>query len=235
VANKSKQQERDRRAKVEAMRRAEQSKERRKSMLFVVLAGVVGLGLVAAAAVPAYLSSRNDPANKPLSSFGVNAAAADCDEATDDPATGGNDHREDGTAIEYDQVPPSSGPHWAQPAFPARAFYTDRDRPAVEQLVPNLEHGYTILWYDDTVTGADRDELEKLAASAREDDNTRGKFIVAPWDEERGRLPEGKHVALTHWGAEQGHRQLCGAASGAVVEDFVSQFPAADSPEPNAA
>jgi hypothetical protein len=235
VANKSKQQERDRRAKVEAMRKADQAKERRKSMFFIVLAGVVGLGLVAAAAVPAYLSSRDDPANKALSSFGVSAAAADCDDTTDDAATGGNDHREDGTAIEYDQVPPSSGPHWAQPAFPAREFYTDRDRPAIEQLVHNLEHGYTILWYDDTVTGADRDELEELAASAREDDSTRGKFIVAPWDEERGRLPEGKHVALTHWGAEQGHRQLCGAASGAVVEDFVSQYPAADSPEPTAA
>ncbi len=235
MANKSKQQERDRRAKIEAMRKAEQSKQRRKSVLFVVLAGVVGLGLVAAAAVPAYLSSRNDPANKALSSFGVSAAEADCDDATDDAATGGNDHREDGTAIEYDQVPPSSGPHWAQPAFPAREFYTDRDRPAVEQLVHNLEHGYTILWYDDTVTGADRDELEKLAASAREDDNTRGKFIVAPWDQERGRLPEGKHVALTHWGAEQGHRQLCGAPSGAVVEDFVAEYPASDSPEPNAA
>jgi len=27
------------------------------------------------------------------------------------------------------------------PAFPARAFYTERDRPEMEQLVHNLEHG----------------------------------------------------------------------------------------------
>jgi hypothetical protein len=105
----------------------------------------------------------------------------------------------------------------------------------VEQLVHNLEHGYTILWYDDTITGAGRSELEDIAASAREQSQTRGKFIVAPWDAERGRLPEGKHVALTHWGAEQGHRQLCGKVSGAVVEDFVTQYPATDAPEPNAA
>lgn len=235
MANKSKQQERDRRAKIEAMRKAEQSKQRRKSMLFIVLAGIVGLGLIAAAAVPAYLKGRNDPAKKALSSFGVSAAQASCDDATDDPATGGNDHREDGTAIEYPDIPPSSGPHWQQPAFPARAFYTQRDRPAVEQLVHNLEHGYTILWYDDTITGADRSELEDISASAREDGATRGKFIVAPWDDERGRLPDGKHVALSHWGAEQGHRQLCGKVSGAVVKEFITQFPATDSPEPNAA
>lgn len=235
MANKSKQQERDRRAKVEAMRKAEQAKERRKSMLFIVLAAVVGLGLIAAAAVPAYLQSRNDPANKALASFGVSTAQADCDAPTDDAATGGNDHREEGTAIQYDEVPPSSGPHWPQPAFPARAYYTERDRPAVEQLVHNLEHGYTILWYDDTVTDADRSLLEDIAASAREQSQTRGKFIVAPWDEERGRLPEGKHFALTHWGAEQGHRQLCGGLSGKTVEDFVTEYPATDAPEPNAA
>ena len=35
VANKPKQVERDRRAKVEEMRKAEQARERRKSMLFV--------------------------------------------------------------------------------------------------------------------------------------------------------------------------------------------------------
>ena len=63
MANKTKQQERDRRAKIEAMRKAEQAKERRKSLLFIVIAAVVGLGLVAAAAIPAYLDSRNDPAN----------------------------------------------------------------------------------------------------------------------------------------------------------------------------
>lgn len=234
MANKSKQQEKDRRAKIEAMRKAEQAKERRKSMFFIVLAAILGLGLIAAAAVPAYLKGRNDPANKALSSFGVDAAQADCDDATDDTATGGNDHRDEGTTIQYEEVPPSSGPHWPAPAFPAREFYTARDRPEMEQLVHNLEHGYTILWYDDTITGADRSELEDIAASAREMSQTRGKFIVSAWDDAYGDLPEGKHVALSHWGAEQGHRQLCGKVSGAAVEDFVTQFPATDAPEPNA-
>ena len=231
-----KRQDRDRRAKIEEMRRAEQARERRKSMLFIGLAVVVGLALIAAAAVPAYLNSKNDPANKELSSFGVARAAADCDPVADDPATGGNDHQPDGTVVEYAQVPPSSGSHWGAPAFPARPFYTERDRPEMEQLVHNLEHGYTILWYDDTIRGDERDMLEDLAVSAQEKREVgQNKFIVTAWDEAYGELPEGKHIALSHWGAEQGHRQLCGSISGAVVERFIERFPAADSPEPNAA
>lgn len=235
MANKTKQQERDRRAKIEAMRRAEQAKEKRKSLLFIVVAAVVGLGLVAAAAVPAYLQSRNDPANKALASFGMPAGQADCDEATTDQTTGGNDHREPGTPIEYETVPPSSGPHWAQPVFPAREFYSERDRPAMEQLVHNLEHGYTVLWYDDTIKGEQLDALKDIAVSARDKAPTRGKFIVSAWDDAYGELPEGKHVALSHWGAEQGHRQLCSGVSGEVVADFIEKYPANDSPEPNAA
>jgi hypothetical protein len=237
VANKTKQVERDRRAKIEAMRKAEKARERRKSMLFIVVAAVVGLGLIAAAAVPAYLDNRNDPANKALSSFGVAAAAADCSPVQNDATTGGADHRPDGTTIEYDQVPPSSGPHWSAPAFPAREFYTTADRPAMEQLVHNLEHGYTILWYDNTLKGQQLETLKDIAASARAQDPTGpgGKFIVTRWDEAYGEFPQGKHVALSHWGAKQGHRQLCGQVSGEVVNDFIEKFPASDAPEPNAA
>ena len=32
-----------------------------------------------------------------------------------------------------------------------RKFYTEDDRPELEALVHNLEHGYTILWYDETI------------------------------------------------------------------------------------
>jgi len=236
VADK-KQQDRDRRAKVEEMRRAEQARERRKSLLFIALAVVVGLGLIAAAAVPAYLKSRNDPAKKALADFGVPVGAADCDEVQDDPATGGNDHQPDGTVVEYAQVPPSSGSHWGQPAFPAREFYTARDRPDMEQLVHNLEHGYTVVWYDKTIKDDALEDLKDIAASAREKDpvSPGSKFIVSAWDDAYGDFPEGKHVAMSHWGAEQGHRRLCGSVSGAAVNDFIEQFPASDSPEPNAA
>ena len=237
MANKPKPQDRDRRAKVEAMRREQQARERRKSLLFIGIAVVLGLGLVAAAAVPAYLDSRNDPAKKALDSFGVSAGQADCDDVTTDPSTGAADHVEDGTKVDYDQVPPSSGSHWGEPAFPARTFYTARDRPATEQLVHNLEHGYTVLWYDDTVEGDQLDTIRDLAESASGTDpaGPGNKFIAVAWDDSYGEFPDGKHVALSHWGATEGHRQLCGAVSGDVVQKFMTQFPYSDSPEPNAA
>jgi len=236
VAEKKKQ-DRDRRAQVEAMRKAEQSRERRKSMMIIVLASVVGIGLIAAAAVPAIVKSRNDPANKDLASFGVSTGAAGCGPVIDDPSAGVSDHKPDGTVVEYDQVPPSSGAHWSAPAFPAREFYTARDRPEMEQLVHNLEHGYTIVWYDDTIKGKALDTLKDVAVSGRGQDavGSTGKFVVSAWDDAYGAFPKGKHVAMSHWGAEQGHRRLCGEVSGSAIDDFIKDFPASDAPEPGAA
>jgi hypothetical protein len=238
VGSKSKQVEKDRRAKIEAMRKAEAAKQRRRSIGFLVIAVVVGLGLVAAVAVPAYLDDKNDPANKALSSFGVGTAAASCSdvETTETTEDVGN-HVADGTVEDYDTVPPSYGPHWAQPIYPARAFYTDRDKPQMEQLVHNLEHGYTIVWYDSTVKGAQLKALEDIATSAREDDATgpTGKFIVSAWDDSYGDFPSGKHIGMSHWGAQAGHVQLCGKVSGSAVQSFIDDYPASDSPEPNAA
>ncbi len=240
MASKSKQDERDRRAKVEAMRKAEAAKQRRRSIGFIVIAVVVGLGLVAAVAVPSYLDRRNDPASKALSSFGVSAAAASCSDV-DSSETGSTEdvgnHVADGTVEEYETVPPSYGPHWAAPVFPARAFYSERDRPQMEQLVHNLEHGYTILWYDATVKGAQLDTLRDIAESARNDDSTgsTGKFVVSAWDDAYGEFPSGKHLGISHWGADAGHVQLCGKVSGSAVKSFIDDYPASDAPEPNAA
>jgi uncharacterized protein DUF3105 len=239
VAKSSKVAEKDRRARVEAMRREQQAKERRKSLIFVTLAIVVGVGLVAAAAVPAYLSSRNDPANKSLSSFGVTAAAASCNAVTTDPVTGQQEHvgpgtkSADVTRVDYSEVPPSSGKHFAIPAVGSRAFYTAKDRPAMENLVHNLEHGYTVVWYDSTIKGDELDQLKDLATSARQKDEVGPqKFIVSAWDDSYGTFPAGKHVAVSHWGNKAGHRQLCGKVSGAVVQKFIAKYPFSDSPEP---
>lgn len=243
MANKTKQLEKDRRARVEAMRREQQAKERRKSLLFIIVAVVLGIGLVAAAALPAVLKSSNDPAKKSIESFGVSAAAASCDAPTTDKVTGNNVHVGPGTnqpnktKVKYAEVPPSSGEHFVQPVMPAKAFYSASDRPALEQLVHNLEHGYTILWYDKTITGEQLKTLKDLADRARNEAavGPSHKFIVSAWDDSYGAFPSGKHIALSHWGAKDGHRQLCGQVSGAVVADFVKKFPASDAPEPNTA
>jgi hypothetical protein len=239
VASKTKQHERDRRAKVEAMRKAELARQRRRSLIFLTIAVVVGIGLVAAVVVPSYLSSRNDPAKKALTSFGVSAAAASCSPVHTTPGTNTQalrTHVQDGTVEKYATVPPSFGPHWSQPIYPAREFYTTRDRPEMEQLVHNLEHGYTIIWYDKTVTGSQVTALKDIAASARSDKATSpGKFIVSAWDPAYGAFPTGKHVGISHWGSSASHIQLCGKVSGAMVKKFIEKYPAADSPEPTAA
>lgn len=239
MAKSSKVADRDRRARVEALRKEQQAKERRKSAIFVTLAVIVGLGLVAAAAVPAYLNNRNDPANKSLSAFGVSTAAASCSAATTDPVTGQQEHVGPGTSkadekrVDYSEVPPSSGAHFAIPVADSRAFYTVKDRPVMENLVHNLEHGYTVLWYDETIKGDELDTLKELATSARAQKEVGPqKFIVSAWDDSYGSLPSGKHIALSHWGAKKGHRQLCGDVSGAAVQSFIKKFPYSDSPEP---
>lgn len=233
MANKAKPQERDRRAKVEAMRREQQARERRKSMLFIGASALVGVLLVAVVAVPAIQKSRNDPAKKPLSTFGVAASAADCSKPTTDKLASA-EHKPDGTKVTYAQVPPSSGDHWNPPVQSPQEFYTAGDRPEMERLVHNLEHGYTILWYDSTIKGDQLQALRDIATRARAEPKTRGKFIVSAWDDSYGKFPAGKHVALSHWGAKSGHRQLCGKVSGAVVGSFINKYPASNAPEPGA-
>ena len=138
--------------------------------------------------------------------------------------------------MQYDQVPAVSGQHFAQPAYPAAPLYTAEDSPPVEQLVHNLEHGYTIAWYTSALPEDQVADLQAAVEAMRRDEATQqGKFIAAPWDESRGALPGDASLALAHWGAEDGALQYCGGVSGQVFEDFVTSHPADDSPEPTAA
>ena len=201
ASKNNKQSEKDRRAKIEEMRKAEAAKQRRRSMGFVVVAVIVGLGLVLAVVIPTYLNKKSDPANKSLSSFGVSMAAASCGAVKTTKGTNTDalrKHVDDGTIEKYDTVPPSSGPHWASPIYPSREFYSTRDKPQMEQLVHNLEHGYTLVWYDSTIKGAQLATLKDVAASARTSDmaGPGTKFIVSPWDDAYGTFPAGEF--LTH-------------------------------------
>jgi Protein of unknown function (DUF3105) len=241
VATKSnKTQVKDRKARVEEMRRQQKAQERRKNVLFIGIAGVVAVAIILAAGIPTFLNYLNDPARQEASSFGVSAAAASCDAVVSEEGSGVGTHvgpgtdSPDTTRVEYATVPPTSGQHYAFPAAFSRKFYTADDRPPMEQLVHNLEHGYTVVWYDDTIEGEQLDVLKDLSKKISSLDGSE-KFIVSAWDASYGDFPEGKHVALSHWGAEQGHRQLCGEVSGEAIEAFVTTYPSTDSPEPNGA
>ena len=115
----------------------------------------------------------------------------------------------------------------------------------------NLEHGYTILWYDESIAD-DADELnviDGIADKFRSDsDNLRYKFIAAPWtsedEKESGKFPDGMHIAFSHWSAggngetdpakQVGVFQYCAEPSGAALKDFMLEYPYTDSPEPDA-
>ena len=229
--------EAERKARLEQMRRTQQAGERRRTMLVVGAAAALVLVLIAVVAIAVVRQQRaQDPRR-----MGVAAASADCSAPTTEAANGVSEHvgpgtpTPDVTSVDYTTVPAVFGAHYASPAYPAAPFYAADDVPAVETLVHNLEHGYTVAWYSSALPAGEREQLEEIATQVRTLSEAGGKFIAAPWDETRGELPEGKTVGLAHWGAEDGVLQLCGAVSGEAIADFVEAHPSSDSPEPNGA
>ncbi len=229
----------ERRRRIEALRAKKRRSERVRSTAFML---VIVIGTGAFFAKPAYnwLDKKfNDPLDKSIAAFGVPLADAGCGKITQDKSTGTQDHVQVGVRVAYDFVPPSSGKHYSNPvAFAARPFFTTKDNPPVENLVHNMEHGYTILWYDRTLSGGKLDEIEDLAARLR-DDAVYQQFIATPWDPTYGEFPAGKEIALTHWSAPNdkgegfGHRLFCERTSGQGVQDFMDKYPATDAPERN--
>jgi hypothetical protein len=248
VAKSARSDKADRRAIVEQMRREQQRKERRQGLLLIGAAVVAG-ALIIGVAVWQFMKAENSASGSQLAGIGVARADAGCQDVVTEAAEGGNDHRAQGEVILYKQSPPAFGPHWGQYLTGAqiRKLYTAEDRPAVETLVHSLEHGHTILWYDETIAEDDAamDELEAIAEKFPSNTDFNDKFIAAPWTSEDGEpFPDDTHVALTHWsmggtnGNPEGQRgvwQYCTDVSGEAVEEFMKDYPYSDSPEPNAA
>jgi hypothetical protein len=247
-----KQASQDRKARIAELQRREKARERR--VRNQIIAGCAALLIVLGAVITfAVIDAGKQQPDVAISAIGVPASAASCDPVTTDKAGGNGNHVGPGTStptttkVKYDTVPPSNGPHFVSPAVNnGRNYYTATDRPQMEVLVHNLEHGYTVLWYDVTAGNAKKAELQQLADAANKTDWALGKFIESAWDPTYGALPAGKKFALSHWsatlGADQttvasqaGHRQLCGDLSGAVVKAFVQRFPRTSAPEPGGA
>ena len=233
---------RDRLASFEAARKAEQ---RRRTLGLFAICGVLALALLA---YPVYLFVDDYRArNATITDFGPPAASAGCDPVVTNEATGSQEHVPEGTEVTYDRTPPDSGQHYDTPAPFTRHFYTAADRPEVETLVHNLEHGYTVAWYRSEAPQGQIDALSDIAKTFASDDfNPADKFIAAPWSEaDGGGFPEGKDLVLTRWTANpanpsdaaqhQGIRLACGQVSGAAIDDFMKQYPVENSPEPNGA
>ena len=238
-----KERESERRAIADRLRREQERKEKRRNLLFLVGIVVVVVGLLAAAVIPYVKNQRreNALAGTALDKLGVSAKAASCDDILTKKTDHNQQHIPAPTPITYPDAPPSFGPHRPSPAAFERKFYTAQDRPEVATLVHNMEHGYTILWYDDTIA---KDAKQKDAIEAISKKMSQERFIAAPWTSDDGKaFPDGKHIALTRWTADaknpsdeslqRGNWQYCGGVSGQIVGNFVDKWPNAESPEPN--
>ncbi|GAB3074203.1 hypothetical protein GCM10027053_44880 [Intrasporangium mesophilum] len=241
---------RDRRERVAAMQAAQKKAERRR--LLVVIGACVAIVAIIGAAIAWAVIGEQNKKNEALAAINGDVAAASCDPITNDPASGSSEHVGPGTnqpnvtKIDYSTVPPSSGKHFAVPAVNSRKIYTTADAPAVETLVHNLEHGYTILWYDRSVEKEQASAFQALSTQINAMKESGNKFIISPWNPAYGAFPAGKKYALSHWAAtldqstgqisnQMGHRELCGGLNTTVVENFVKKFPWSSAPEPNAA
>ena len=245
----------DRQAKIDQIRSKQKGAERRRGFMIVGVCVVIALLIVGSAwwvsglpLTPQWFEARKFQS---LNLDELGAPASDCQKVETKPATGSSEHVPTDTPVPYKDSPPAFGPHWNEPGTaPApmeRKLYTEGDRPELESLVHNLEHGYTILWYDDSIANDDEamNELGAIADKFTDDDNFRNKFIAAPWTASDGKpFPDDQHAAITHWsaggegaaeGSQEGAWQYCSDVSGAALEDFMLEYPYTDSPEPGAA
>jgi hypothetical protein len=230
----------DRRQRIDEIKREQQAADRKRNLLFGGIGGLIALVIIGGSVFAVQRTEANKPENRALESFGVSADDASCAKVVKTASSGVNNHvpptKEDGskTVVDYTTVPPAFGPHYGAPAPFERGFYTDRDKPAMETLVHNLEHGYVVVWYDPSLPDDDREELQGVIAKLRTN-NATAKVMASPWDDSYGSLPDGTSIAMSHWGVKAGSRQLCGAVSGEAINAFVVAHPPTDSPEPNGA
>lgn len=246
MAKTTKSAKSDRQKVIDDIRRKQRSAEKRQGFAILAVCVVIALVIVVVAAfnpIRTWLEQRRYSGDA-LADIGGPASA--CGDIITKDAKGSGEHLPTGEQITYDDAPVAFGPHWNEggvaPVSIEKRYYTEDSRPELESLVHNLEHGFTILWYDETAAddagtiGEIKAIAEKLSYS---DTNNRLSFIAAPWtSEDGGDFPDGQHIAFTHWSADQasgtseGVWQYCSEPSGEALESFMTEYPYYDAPEP---
>ncbi len=104
------------------------------------------------------------------------------------PSNGAN-HVSSDSDIDYERVPPLSGPHYSQAA--SADFY--EERVPLGSLVHSLEHGYVVVYYDPgAITPEARADLQNLTATYDErwesviaaphpEDDPASAYVVTAW------------------------------------------------------
>jgi hypothetical protein len=243
VAKKS--QKTDRQAVIDSIRSSQSKRENRRGFAIVGVCVTVAVLIIGAAAYKPLKDAYDlrSFSSESLSSIGAKASV--CQKVETKPAEGNQDHVDVGTPMTYPDAPPAFGQHWNMWDSMDRKLYTTSDRPELGELVHNLEHGYTILWYDKTIQDNDAKmaTLRGIASKLQGTTDLRDKFKAVPWESKDGKaFPDGQHVAFTHWSVggvgetdsskQVGVWQYCSDLSGAALETFMIDYPYMDSPEP---
>lgn len=242
----------DRQQVLDQIRKQQRGADRRRGYAIVGVCVLIAVAIIGAAAYTPVKNWWDKRQFDGVALASIGSPASVCQPITEQKADGNQQHVPEGTPVDYTTAPPAFGAHWnvagVAPDPMQRKLYTDSDRPALEVLVHNLEHGYTILWYDQTVAkdSSQMNELQAIADKLAGTSNFRTKFKAVPWlptDEDGKPFPDGAHVALTHWSAggegetdpakQQGVFQYCSAVSGAALNTFMDKYPYFDAPEPN--
>jgi hypothetical protein len=220
--NDTRRVNKDRRARLEELRKQQRASERRKNLLFIGSGIVVAVALIAGAVIPAYLHDQAQKRkNKPGYQAKPTAAelAAGCTGVHNDPISAAALHVTQ--PIDYSKekygdtrggtppIPPSNGRHNPVTLPDTAQFYPISEKPRPERAVHNLEHGYVDIWYDSSLPP---DQVAQLQALTKQPNFSR-LYVVGWW---QGDLPAGKHVVLTSWG----RTDRCNSVSTKVVSDF---------------
>ena len=247
VAKPSKTAKTERQRLIDQTLKKQRSAEKRRGNLIVAVAVLIAVVIIGVAAGPVVIGSFRESAYSDTPIDEIGGAASVCKEVETEEGTDVGTHVEQPQQVVYDTAPPAFGAHWnvagVAPATFDDKYYEADDRPELEALVHNLEHGYTILWYDKTIAD-DADKLSQVRAIAKGFDsdsdnaNFRLKFIAAPWldsDENGTAFPDGQHVAFTHWSgtaeASTGVWQYCSDVSGEALQTYMDDYPYTDAPE----
>ena len=244
-----------RRAVADDVRRKQSRAERRKSFAIVVCVAVALLIIVAAAYRPVKnwwdLRQFRDIDLASIGAPAIGVRQGDDQAGRRQPAARAD--RVPGHLLHRPSAP-AFGSHWNEqgtaPPFD-RKFYTAEDSRRLETLVHNLEHGYTILWYDQMRRGRRRPAQRHRRHRGQvppDSDNLRYKFIAAPWtprtrtraassptDARRALALVGRRHGVTDAGQPGGRVPVLQPAERGGLKDFMLKYPYTDSPEPGAA
>jgi hypothetical protein len=227
---------RDRRQRLEDLRKQQRAAERRKNFIFAGSAIAIAIVLIAVVVIPTWLHDRaegkkDDPGYqaKPTSA----EKAAGCLGVHNDDVSPAGDHVTDpidyrtkkygDTAGGTEPIPPSGGAHNPVPLPDSPRFFTIESGARAERAVHNLEHGYVVGWYDSKLPAA---EVEKLRALGS--DPTLPRLLLVPWLD--GELPSDKHFVLTSWA----RTDRCETVSEDVVKTFFADHVNTLAPEATA-